>query len=170
MKKRVPQGKKNEKQTGKASCFQLVEKRIAHFKDSRKLKTANNYACALKHFRDFRANKDLAIGDLSAGLMRDFQSYLTEKGLTMNTISLYNRSLRAVYNYALDEGILTTDKRPFRKVFTGLEKTRKRALDSEVAKTSSNCPFRTMKRRLSPATCFFSACICKECHSSTSPT
>ena len=34
MKKRVPQGKKNEKQTGKASCFQLVEKRIAHFKDS----------------------------------------------------------------------------------------------------------------------------------------
>ena len=133
MKKRVPQGKKNEKQTGKASCFQLVEKRIAHFKDSKKLKTANNYACALKHFRDFRANKDLAIGDLSAGLMRDFQSYLTEKGLTMNTISLYNRSLRAVYNYALDEGILTTDKRPFRKVFTGPEKTRKRALDSEVA-------------------------------------
>ena len=62
MKKRVPQGKKNEKQTGKASCFQLVEKRIAHFKDSKKLKTANNYACALKHFRDFRANKDLAIG------------------------------------------------------------------------------------------------------------
>ena len=34
MKKRVPQGKKNEKQMGKASCFQLVEKRIAHYGES----------------------------------------------------------------------------------------------------------------------------------------
>ena len=83
-----------------------------------KPKTANNYMCALKHFRKFRASKDLAIGDLSVGLMCDFQRYLTGKGLRMNTISLYNRALRAVYHYAL----------------TGQEKTCKRALTSDVAR------------------------------------
>lgn len=52
----------------------------------------------------------------------------------MNTISLYNRELRAVYNYALDEEIIQMDKRPFRKSFTGQEKTRKRAVDGGVVK------------------------------------
>lgn len=40
--------------------------------------------------------------------------------------------LKATYNYALDEEILQTDKRPFRKVFTGREKTRKRTFDKKA--------------------------------------
>ncbi len=134
MKKREPYGKKNERKTEQASYFRLVEERTIYFKVMGKPKTANNYMCALKHFRKFRASKDLAIGDLSVGLMCDFQRYLTGKGLRMNTISLYNRALRAVYHYVLDEEILSTDKRPFRKVFTGQEKTCKRALTSDVAR------------------------------------
>ena len=52
----------------------------------------------------------------------------------MNTVSLYNRVLRAAYHYALDAEIISMDKRPFRKSFTGREKTRKRAVESDIIK------------------------------------
>ena len=84
---------------------------------------------------------------MTVGLMKDFQLYLVGAGLRMNTVSLYNRVLRAVYNYALDEEIIQTNKRPFRKSFTGQEKTRKRAVSQEVIKTLILFPL-TAKKQL----------------------
>ena len=126
----MKQKKFKEKKTRK-NFFQLVEERILHFKKLGKKKTASNYTCALRHFKQFREEEDIAVEDLSVGLMKDFQAHLINVGLGMNTISLYNRQLRAIYNYALDEEIVLIDRRPFRKSFTGQEKTRKRAVSHE---------------------------------------
>lgn len=111
-----------------------MAERTDHFKALGKHKTAGNYSCALKHFMQFRQEKDIALEELTSGTMKDFQTHLIGKGLKMNTISLYNRILKAIYNYALDEEIIQEDKRPFRKVFTGAEKTRKRTLGKEALK------------------------------------
>lgn len=105
----------------KRSFFLLVADRISHFEKLGKKKTADNYACAFRHFSMFRKEQDIPVDELSVGEMKDFQVYLINEGLKMNTISLYNRKLRAVYNYALDEEIIHIDKRPFRKSFTGQE-------------------------------------------------
>lgn len=113
----------------RTNLFGLMSRRIQHFKEAGKEKTASNYSCALKHFRSFRRNEDIALANLTVNLMKDFQSYLIGQGLKMNTVSLYNRVLKAAYNYALDEELLQTDRRPFRKVFTGREQTRKRTLE-----------------------------------------
>ena len=118
----------------KRSFFTLVESRIAHFRESGQESTASNYRCALCCFQEFRKERDLALTELTASLMKEFQKYLQRKGLSMNTISLYNRNLRAAYNYALDEELLREDRRPFRKVFTGVEKTRKRAVREDVVR------------------------------------
>lgn len=82
----------------------------------------------------------------------------------MNTISLYNRELRAVYNYALDEEIIQMDKRPFRKSFTGQEKTRKRAVDGGVVKRLAILSL-IDKEMLGfcPRPVFCSVSICREC-------
>lgn len=118
----------------KKGFCRLVVERIGHFERLGKKKTADNYACALRHFRQFKGGKDIAVEELSAAEMIDFQAYLISEGLKMNTVSLYNRELRAVYHYALDEEIIQTDRRPFRKSFTGRERTRKRAVDGGVVK------------------------------------
>lgn len=55
------------------------------------------------------------------------------QGNTPNTISFYTRILRAAYNRAVEEGI-TENKRPFRRVYTGVEKTVKRALPLTLIK------------------------------------
>lgn len=90
----------------KKGFCRLVAERTDHFKVLGKHKTAGNYSCALKHFMQFRQEKDIALEELTSGTMKDFQTHLIGKGLKMNTISLYNRILKAVYNYALDEEII----------------------------------------------------------------
>ena len=45
----------------------------------------------------------------------------------MNTTSFYMRKIRALYNKAVEQG-LTPDLRPFKKVYTGVAKTTKRAI------------------------------------------
>lgn len=113
--------------------FMLITECILHFLQQKLEKTASNYACALNHLMQFRKEKDIPVEDLTVLQMRDFQCYMKSKRLKMNTISLYSRMLNAVYNYALNEEIITADKRPFRKNFTGQEKTRKRTLDEKLS-------------------------------------
>lgn len=121
-----------EKQS--VSFIKVVEGRIRHFSQIGKGKTASNYTGALRHFMKFTEGKDMTLEDITTALMKDFQAYLIAAGLKMNTVSLHNRMLRAAYNYALDEGLLQYDRRPFAKVFTGQEKTLKRALRESVVK------------------------------------
>lgn len=50
------------------------------------------------------------------------------KGICKDTLSCYMRSLRAVYNKAVEQG-LTEQKEPFVNVFTGISRTRKRSIE-----------------------------------------
>ena len=59
--------------------------------------------------------------------MESYELWLRNRGLTPNTISFYMRILRAVYNRAV-ENDMTENRSPFRHVYTGIEKTVKRAL------------------------------------------
>jgi len=54
--------------------------------------------------------------------------YLKTKGLTKNTRSCYMRALRSIYNQAVKLE-LTPQQHPFTNVYTGIDKTVKRAAD-----------------------------------------
>jgi len=89
--------------------------------------TAKNYRAALGSLKQFRGNEDIPIDSIDHILMEDYQAYLASRGVVPNSISFYMRILRAVYNRAVEQGV-TADHRPFRTVFTGMEKTLKRAI------------------------------------------
>lgn len=67
------------------------------------------------------------LDSLNSGTMEAYESFLQQKGVVPNTISFYMRILRATYNRAVDEGAIE-DCKPFRHVYTGIERTVKRAL------------------------------------------
>lgn len=112
---------------GKVSLFRFMEKVIDRLSQLNQFGTADNYRAALRRFRRFRSGSDLSFDNVDATLMEDYQACLKADGLSRNSISFHMRVMRAVYNRAVRQG-LTADCHPFLTVFTGMEKTRKRAI------------------------------------------
>ena len=90
--------------------------------------TAENYRCAMNSFARFLDNHDQSICILNEGAVTRYNDYLEEQGVTRNTISFYMRIWRAVYNRAVSDRIIG-QTHPFQNVYTGVDKTRKRAVD-----------------------------------------
>ena len=89
--------------------------------------TAAKYQCSLASFMRFRSGADIPLDAIDACLMERYESWLRQHGLTRNGSSSYLRNLRAVYNRAVEAG-LTRQCHPFRHVYTGTDKTVKRAV------------------------------------------
>ncbi len=85
---------------------------------------------ALNSFKRFRNHADLGYDEVTSDLVQRYESHLKEQGLCRNTSSFYVRQFRTCYNLAVEQG-LTTDRHPFRHVYTGVDKTVKRALRQE---------------------------------------
>lgn len=71
--------------------------------------------------------RDILFGELSSDLLMEYEAYLKNRGNSPNTISFYMRILKAVYNRAVENG-LTGQRNLFKSVYTGVEKTLKRAI------------------------------------------
>ncbi len=109
------------------SFFDCMQRVIAKLKLLNKHRTAENYITTLNSFTKFRENEDLLLDEVDSDLMMRYEAYLTARCITKNTISFYMRILRAVYNRAVEQG-LTEQRNPFKHVYTGIDKTVKRAI------------------------------------------
>lgn len=107
--------------------FNLLGNAIARLRQNGKTRTSETYTAALNSFKKFRNNEDITIDRLDTNEMERYESWQKERGICPNTISFYTRIFRAVYRRAVENG-LTDDNNPFRRVYTGVDKTVKRAL------------------------------------------
>ena len=121
------------KMTKEASLFTFMHGVIAQLKQLGKIRTSETYTATLKSFMAFREDQDVPFDGISSDLMLLYEAYLKARGVRMNTISFYMRILRAVYNRAVEKG-LTPQKNPFRHVYTGVDKTAKRAIPVKAIK------------------------------------
>ncbi|MDE6091246.1 MAG: site-specific integrase [Duncaniella sp.] len=115
------------------SLFNFMEKLILKYKQNGKIRTSETYTSTLKSFRKFRKDEDIMLDCITSEVMEEYEAWLRNNGLIPNSISFYIRVLRAVYNRAVEEGIID-NRYPFRKVYTGVDKTVKRALPITIIK------------------------------------
>ena len=115
------------KLTNEVSLFSFWHSIIAQLKQLGKVRTSETYTATLKSFMAFRGDQDVPLDGISSDMMLLYEAYLKTRDVRMNTISFYMRNLRAVYNRAVEKG-LTTQNNPFRHVYTGVDKTVKRAI------------------------------------------
>lgn len=115
------------KQTKESSFFNFMHGVIAQLKQLGKIRTSETYIATFKSFMVFRKNQDVPLDGISSDLMLLYEAHLKARDVSMNTISFYMRNLRAVYNRAVEKG-LTPQNKPFRHVYTGVDKTIKRAI------------------------------------------
>ena len=72
-------------------------------------------------------NVDVTLEEVNAELLQSYEYYLKVEGVSPNTISFYMHRLRAVYNRAVEQGLIE-QRFPFKRVKTSIEKTVKRAI------------------------------------------
>lgn len=114
-----------------ASLFNFMEDVILRLRRNGKVRTSETYTAALNSFRKFRDGRDIMLDCVTSDVMEAYEAWLRGRGVTPNTVSFYTRILRAVYNRAVEAGIVE-DRSPFRHVYTGVDKTVKRALPLSV--------------------------------------
>ena len=104
-----------------------IRQQIARLKRLGKIRTSETYTASLRSFSGFMNDKEVLFDQINADLIAEYEAYLKGRGNSPNTISFYMRILKAVYNRAVGDG-LTGQRHPFKSVYTGVEKTLKRAV------------------------------------------
>lgn len=113
--------------------FIYMEQIIKELEDNRQISTAANYKSTLKSFKRFRNGKNIALSKINDKVIQQYEAYLKNEGIKMNTVSFYMRVMRAVYNRAVEDG-LAAEKQLFKNVYTGIDKTEKRAVPLQAIK------------------------------------
>lgn len=109
------------------SVFNFIRSQIQHKRQLGKARSAETYRSMLNSLMRFRKGTDLTFDTMDGGLMELYEAWMLRCGLTRNTTSFYIRILRTNYKLAVENG-LTSDRRPFRHVYCGMDKTVKRSI------------------------------------------
>lgn len=109
---------------------------ICQLKDEGRL----GYALSVQQVRNsllkFKGHSDIFFSEIDVNWLKSYESWLRCCKLEDNTIGIRFRTLRAVYNLALTEGLVKTDLYPFKKYKVSKlhKETAKRAITKEQVK------------------------------------
>ena len=123
--------------TRENTFMNFMQSIIGKLKNNGKIRTSETYTATLNSFKKFlhtsvssielTIGEDIMLDSVTSDLMEAYEAWLKQQGLIPNSISFYTRILRAVYNRAVELDIIE-NRNPFRRVYTGVDKTIKRAL------------------------------------------
>ena len=108
-----------------------MQRQIDDLRKAGKARTSETYLTTLNRFNDYLEGRQIKFKEMTTSLIDGFEAYLEARQNSRNTTSFYMRILRAVYNRGVDKG-WTRQQDPFRHVYTGVERTRKRAVTISV--------------------------------------
>ena len=98
--------------THSSKSFQAVFKEyIEDLRRAGRASTTSSYQCAFNSLTSF--SKNLAWNDLTPEFLEEYEAYMREEGKSQNTIGIYLRSLRAVINYGIANGLFAKEYYPF---------------------------------------------------------
>lgn len=113
--------------SNKTTVFEYIKIQIDRLKNAGRERTSETYRQMLMSFMKFMNEEDLSFDMIDEELISQYENYMRVSNLCRNTTSFYMRTFRSVYNRAVEDG-LTTQNTPFRRVYTGVDKTSKRAI------------------------------------------
>lgn len=119
----------------------LIEAAFIEFAQSCKAEmTKSIYLQTLSKLRSAYNMSELQFQDITNRWLRDWESSMYNDGLSINAISVHMRNLRAVFNRAIDDDIISQDLYPFRKFKIKSEKTAKRSLSADELRQLRDYP------------------------------
>lgn len=110
---------------------EFTELTIAKFKRLGNYGNARVYQNTLNVFNASLDEAEIYFYQIDYKCIQGFEEYLIEKESKINTISNHLRTLRAIYNRAIKEGITREEYYPFKNYKIKSEKTQKRAISKD---------------------------------------
>ena len=104
---------------------------VEQLRATNRLGTAKNYEKTMSSFGEFLGDVRLPLSALTEQVITDYNSFLIQRGLVRNSVSFCMRVLRAIYNKAVRQKLIE-QQHPFTEVYTGIDRTRKRAVSESI--------------------------------------
>jgi len=103
------------------------DKYIAQLSKSGQVGTSISYNTTINSINGFR--KNLSLHDITPALLLDYENHLLKEGKSVSTVGIYMRQLRAIVNQAIEAGVISSDKYPFKKYQIPAGRNIKKALN-----------------------------------------
>ncbi len=110
--------------------YEYYESKLQEYIDKGSFKTSSVSRGAFNKLKKFQP-KDFPIEDFSYKMINDFDTYMRKTNCGINTISIYMRAIRAVYNKAIKEEVVSPERHPFINYTVKSESTQKRFLTKD---------------------------------------
>lgn len=104
------------------------EEIMAQLREAQKHGNARVYDTMLRSVRTFLKGKDLPMKQISYTWLKKYEAWYLSKGNSVNGLSVSLRTLRALFNRAIKQKLLTKEHYPFTDYAIKHEGTRKRAI------------------------------------------
>ncbi len=128
----------NESKATSSKNINYYYNRLIHqYYENNQIKTAKSYNSSLKSLQKFNDDKQLSFFEVDKQWLQKYQHQMTDKmGKSPATVGLYLRYLRAIFNIAIEEGVISKDLYPFDKRKYKIPQRRgvKKALDQAEIK------------------------------------
>lgn len=124
--------------------FTVFAKEYVKHSDRRK-STKDNMITTINVLKEFRPG--LNFKDITYTFLKDFETYLREKGNGVNTVAKHLRQLRTLVNEAINQGYIHADAYPFRKFKIKQEKGRHEFLTPDELRKLENLEVNDQKLR-----------------------
>ena len=134
------------KSSDKNSVKYYFDTIIKNKTDDNKIGTAESYKYTLNSLSDFSESEKncsvekLTFSIINLSFLKEYEKFMLAKGKSYTTIAIYTRTLRAVFNIAIENNDISADIYPFGKNKYKIPRTKKvkKALNSLELKTLFN--------------------------------
>ena len=114
--------------------YEFTDTIITRLEKSKRYGSVVTYGGCKSSIKKF-AGENLLLSDIDYKFLLDYEADCLSHNLKINSIGNYLRSLRAVLNLGIAEGLLKQEQYPFKKFRIKKEKTKKRAISKDNLKS-----------------------------------
>ena len=101
-----------QNRAAKNTIKQSFEDYATELRQAERIGTAVSYECAMNSLDKFQPGAKFT--DITPEFLRRYEKKVLSEGKSITTVGIYLRSLRTIFNNAINEGLLTKDFYPFK--------------------------------------------------------
>lgn len=125
--------------------FAYIDKEVENKRNTQRFGSANLYRTTKESIKRFTKGRDVLFRDITYSFVSDYINHLRERGLKENTIHMYLRNFRSIYNKARKEGIVSVKISPFEEIKMNGTAIVKRAISKEMMRKIAYADFSSDK-------------------------